>query len=75
MENNPEYFSEIVYLRAFAILAVISIHVSYYFTEMISINFLTLLYMSIDTFSHFAIPLFVCISGFVLYNKYQGHTH
>jgi len=72
MENNPEYFSEIVYLRAFAILAVISIHVSDYFTEMATINFLTFLYMSIDTFSHFAVPLFVCISGFVLYNKYQG---
>ena len=72
MENNPEYFSEIVYLRAIAILAVISIHVSVYFIEMDSINFLTLLYMSIDTFSQFAVPLFVCISGFVLYNKYQG---
>ena len=72
MGNNSEYFSEIVYLRAIAILAVISIHVSAYFTEMDRINFLTLLYMSIDTFSHFAVPLFVCISGFVLYNKYQG---
>jgi probable poly-beta-1,6-N-acetyl-D-glucosamine export protein len=72
MEKNPEYFSEIVYLRSFAILAVISAHVSAYFMYMDSINFLTLLYMSIDTFSHFAIPLFVCISGFVLFNKYQG---
>jgi probable poly-beta-1,6-N-acetyl-D-glucosamine export protein len=71
MVNNPEYFSEIVYLRAIAILAVISIHVSAFFTEMNSINFLTLLYMSIDTVSHFAVPLFVCISGFVLYNKYR----
>jgi probable poly-beta-1,6-N-acetyl-D-glucosamine export protein len=71
MENNSEYFSEIVYLRAIAILAVISIHVSS-FSAMISINFLTLMYMSINTFSHFAIPLFVSISGFVLYNKYQG---
>jgi len=68
MEDNPEYFSEIVYLRAIAILAVISIHAS---PKGSSINFLTLLYMSIDTFSHFAVPLFVCISGFVLYNKYQ----
>ena len=72
MENNPEYFSEIVYLRAFAILAVISIHASDYFSEMTTITFLTFLYMSIDTFSHFAVPLFVCISGFVLYNKYKG---
>lgn len=72
MKTNPEYFSEIVYLRAIAILAVISIHVSGSFDKMSSINFLTLLYMSISTFSHFAVPLFVCISGFVLYNKYQG---
>lgn len=36
------------------------------------INFLTLLYMSTYTFSLFAVPLFVCISGFVLYNKYTG---
>jgi probable poly-beta-1,6-N-acetyl-D-glucosamine export protein len=72
MENNPEYFSEIVYLRSIAILAVISIHVSAYFTEMSTISFLTFIYMSIDTFSHFAVPLFVCISGFVLFNKYQG---
>ena len=72
MENNPEYFSEIVYLRAIAILAVISIHVSVFFNKMSGITFLTLLYMSINTLSQFAVPLFVCISGFVLYNKYQG---
>ena len=46
----PGYFSEIVYLRAFAILAVIGIHESeYFFTEMSGISFLTFLYMSIDT--------------------------
>jgi probable poly-beta-1,6-N-acetyl-D-glucosamine export protein len=72
MGNNPEYFSEVVYLRAIAILAVISIHVSSYFTKMDTINFLTFFYMSIDAISSFAVPLFVCISGFVLYNKYQG---
>jgi probable poly-beta-1,6-N-acetyl-D-glucosamine export protein len=69
MESNSEYFSEIVYLRAIAILAVISIHVASFSTN--GINFLTYMYMSINTFSQFAIPLFVCISGFVLYNKYK----
>ena len=39
---------------------------------MVSLGFLTYFYMSIDTFSHFAVPLFICISGFVLFNKYQG---
>jgi surface polysaccharide O-acyltransferase-like enzyme len=72
MGNNPEFFSEVVYLRAIAILAVISIHVSAYFTKMDISNFLTFFYMSVNTFSHFAVPLFVCISGFVLYNKYRG---
>jgi surface polysaccharide O-acyltransferase-like enzyme len=72
MEDNPGYFSEIVYLRAIAILAVISVRVANDFITMNSINFLTLLYMSITTFSNFGVPLFVCISGFVLYNKYRG---
>ena len=35
MDDTAGYFSEIIYLRAFAILAVISIHVTeYFFTEM-----------------------------------------
>jgi probable poly-beta-1,6-N-acetyl-D-glucosamine export protein len=72
MEKDSEFFSEIEFLRAFAILAVISIHVSAYFTKMDTVNFLTFLYISIGTFSHFAVPLFVSISGFVLYNKYKG---
>ena len=71
MENKVRYFDEINILRAFAILAVISIHVSAYFTEMDTINGLAALYMSIDVFSHFAVPLFIVISGFVLYNKYS----
>jgi len=72
MENRIRYFDEINILRAFAILAVISIHVSTYFTRMGTINFLAATYMSVDIFSHFAVPLFICISGFVLYNKYSG---
>ena len=64
------YFDEINLLRAFAILAVISIHVSGAFTFMNPASFLTILYMAIDTASGFAVPLFVAVSGFVLYNKY-----
>jgi peptidoglycan/LPS O-acetylase OafA/YrhL len=73
VENKVRYFDEINILRAFAILAVISIHVSAYFTRMDGINWLAALYMSIDVFSHFAVPLFIVISGFVLYNKYSDH--
>jgi peptidoglycan/LPS O-acetylase OafA/YrhL len=71
MEMQTVYFKEIVYLRAIAILAVISIHVSAIFQTMDNTNFITFLYMSIDVFSHFGVPLFICISGFVLYNKYH----
>jgi len=70
MENKVRYFDEINILRALAILAVISIHVSANFTKMDTINGLAALYMSIDVLSHFAVPLFIAISGFVLYNKY-----
>lgn len=72
VDNKIRYFDEINVLRAFAILAVISIHVSANFTQMSIINFLASLYMAVDVFSHFAVPLFICISGFVLYNKYSG---
>jgi len=72
MEGRSGFFSEITYLRAFAVLAVISIHICANLDEMATISFLTYMYLSIDTFSHFAVPLFICISGFVLYNKYQG---
>ena len=71
MDNKVRYFDEINILRAFAILAVISIHVSANFTNMDTINGLAALYMSIDVLSHFAVPLFIVISGFVLYNKYS----
>jgi probable poly-beta-1,6-N-acetyl-D-glucosamine export protein len=65
-----KYFDEINILRALAIFAVISIHISAFFTRMDGIRLLTSIYMAIDVFSHFAVPLFICISGFVLYNSY-----
>jgi len=71
MQNQKSgYFPEINYLRGFAILAVISIHVSTYNNKMTCINSLTFFYIIVDVFSHFAVPAFIFISGFVLYNKY-----
>jgi probable poly-beta-1,6-N-acetyl-D-glucosamine export protein len=70
-QQKTRYYSEMNYLRSFAILSVISIHISDYFTEMTNINLLTVLYMAIDAFSRAAVPAFVFISGFVLYNKYN----
>lgn len=69
---NRSYYLEINYLRGFAILAVISIHISTNFTKMQFMNPLTIIYMTIDCFSHFSVPAFIFISGFVLYNKYNS---
>jgi probable poly-beta-1,6-N-acetyl-D-glucosamine export protein len=69
-ELKMRYFDEINIMRACAILAVISIHVSGAYTFMDPGNFLAIVYMSVNVFSGFAVPLFICISGFVLYNKY-----
>jgi len=69
------YFDEITIMRAFAIMAVISIHVSGYYTYMSPDNFLAIVYAAIGVFSGFAVPLFICISGFVLYNKYPDNIN
>jgi peptidoglycan/LPS O-acetylase OafA/YrhL len=53
---------EIVYLRGFAILAVIMIHTA---------GVPTLPLLSLGTISHYAIPLFIFISGFVLSHRYK----
>jgi probable poly-beta-1,6-N-acetyl-D-glucosamine export protein len=73
MNRGVEYFDEINILRAFAILAVISMHISINFEKMSYLNFLAISYMAILVLSHFAVALFVCISGFVLYNKYSSN--
>ena len=59
------------YLRGLAILLVISVYVSSVFTDMNSPSFLYFLYISIGTFSEAAVPLFIFISGFVLFLHYQ----
>jgi len=63
---------EIDYLRGFAILAVIAIHTSANFTRILNINMLLVINVIIDVFSHFAVPLFIFISGFVLSINYKG---
>jgi surface polysaccharide O-acyltransferase-like enzyme len=65
-------FDEIDYLRGFAILAVIAIHTSANFTNIKDINLLLIVNVIVDVFSHFAVPLFIFISGFVLSLKYKG---
>ena len=72
-QQKTNYYSEINYLRGLAILSVISIHISDYFTEMNNINLLTSLYMVIDALSQAAVPAFIFVSGFVLYNSYNAN--
>jgi peptidoglycan/LPS O-acetylase OafA/YrhL len=61
------------YLRGLAIVLVLSVHVSQVFTGMNTITFLTYLYISIEAFSQVSVPLFIFISGFVLFLKYQSN--
>lgn len=70
-QQKTNYYPEINYLRGFAILSAISVHVSGNFAEMTNINLLTVLYMAINALSCVAVPAFVFISGFVLYNSYN----
>lgn len=73
MKNEKmKHVLEIDYLRGFAILAVLSIHTSANFTRISTVNSLLILNVIIDVFSHFAVPLFIFISGFVLSLKYKN---
>ena len=71
-QSNDGYFSEIDYLRGLAIIAVIAIHLSAYFIFIKHMGALVIINIIVDIFSHFAVPLFIFISGFVLSIKYHG---
>lgn len=57
---------EIQNLRAFAVLAVILIHVTASFTKVGHLTHVTGIALALDSAAQVAVPLFVCISGFVL---------
>lgn len=58
--------NEVQNLRAIAILAVILIHVTAKFTAVGSLTYVTGIALVLDSAAQFAVPLFICISGFVL---------
>jgi surface polysaccharide O-acyltransferase-like enzyme len=58
-------------LRGWAILGVIAIHVSMNFTKFTELSWLPVSLAAIDIYAHFAVPLFVVISGFLLAAKYD----
>lgn len=70
--QQKKRIGEIDYLRGFAILAVIATHTSARFIQIPNINLLLIINVIIDVFSHFAVPLFIFISGFVLSLNYKG---
>lgn len=72
MVSGGKHILEIDFLRGFAILAVIAIHTTAAFTDVPYIDSLVITNIVIDVFSQFAVPLFIFISGFVLYLKYNG---
>ncbi len=66
------WFKEVEYLRGFAALAVIAVHVSMNFTRIPDVNLLALLDVVVYVIAHFAVPVFIFISGWVLAARYSG---
>lgn len=69
---KSEKINEINILRAFAALAVITIHTTAYFTKISELNFLKLSMAYLDFLSGFAVPTFFFISAMVLYKNYNN---
>ena len=70
-KNNQNWFTEIDYLRAIAIIAVLIIHTTDDTLGVKQLTGLTFSLMYIEELVRFAVPMFVFVSGFVLYNKYK----
>lgn len=66
------WIREIEYLRGFAALAVIAVHSSMNFTLLPAVNLLGLLNVFVYITAHFAVPVFIFISGWVLALRYSG---
>lgn len=72
MNSPSNHVIEIDYLRCFAILAVIYIHTAAATTRVGEISNLDLFpVIYLENLAQFAVPLFICISGFVLYLSYK----
>ncbi|NLA99434.1 MAG: acyltransferase [Methanomicrobiales archaeon] len=66
------WFDEVGYLRGFAALAVIAVHVSMNYIRIPVVNLLALTNAFIYVAAHFAVPVFLFISGWVLAARYTG---
>ena len=72
-QSNKTRINELDFLRAFAVLAVIMIHTVAKIDQIKSLNSLVFVNVFIDVASHFAVPVFIIVSGIVLsYNYYKN---
>lgn len=70
--SSKNWFEEINYLRAIAIIGVLIIHTTDNTAEVKNLTGLTFSLMYIEELVRFAVPMFIFVSGFVLYNKYKS---
>lgn len=66
------WFFEVEYLRGLAALAVIAVHVSMNYTRIPGVNLLALVNVVVYVVAHFAVPVFIFISGWVLGARHSG---
>ena len=74
-QGNKNKINELDFLRAFAIFAVILIHTVAKIDQIKSLNSLVFVNVFIDVASHFAVPVFIIISGIVLSYNYYEHIN
>ena len=68
-----KYHHEIDILRGFAILSLIIVHVFSYCFAIQDVNTIVIVSIPLIIFSRFAVPVFIFISGYVLYLKYKSY--
>ncbi len=72
IKPSNNWFGEINYLRAMAIIGVLIIHCTDHIGAVYKLNGMTFSLIYIEELVRFAVPMFVFISGFALYNKYKS---
>lgn len=73
MNKNDQYwFPEIDYLKALAIVGVLIIHITDDTASVKQLTGMTFSLLYIEELVRFAVPMFIFVSGFVLYNKYKS---
>jgi surface polysaccharide O-acyltransferase-like enzyme len=74
-QSTKTRINKLDFLRAFAVLAVIMIHTVAKIDQIKSLNSLVFVNVFIDVASHFAVPVFIIVSGIVLSYNYYEHIN